>query len=187
MIPINRVTACLIQRKEEVEKLDMKGNMRWVWQMLRKNHHKELLNIETLWKKLSLKKCSEIAEKLKKIGNQEFASRNLCKSLQAYNEALCYASANDNGDNTFAMTLANRSQVSCEMGYFKLALLDIKLSKDRGYPEKLMYKLLAREGVCMHALGGNRRLPSLTRLTLIGPSSKEDMSYQLRLSSLERL
>ena len=49
MIPINRVTACLMRMKEEVEKLDMKGKTRWVWQMQRKNHHAELLNIKTLW------------------------------------------------------------------------------------------------------------------------------------------
>ena len=39
------------------------------------------------------------------------------------------------------------------MGYFKMALLDIKFSKDSVYPAKLMYKLLTREGVCLHAFG----------------------------------
>ena len=153
MVPINRVTALLLKRRDEVEQLDMKGKMRWVWKMLVKNNIRELLEIETLWEKPSLKKCLEKAENLKKIGNNEFASRNLYKSLQAYNEALCYAPVNDSDNNTFAVILANRSQVLCEMGYFKLALLDIKLSKDSGYPAKLIYKLWAREGVCLHALG----------------------------------
>ena len=120
--------------------------------MLNKSHHEKLLNIETIWEKQSLKKCLEKAKNLKKIGNQEFAAKNLCKSLQAYNEALCYAPAND-AYNTLPVILANRSQVLYEMGYFKLALLDINLSKDSGYPVKLIYKLWAREGVCLRALG----------------------------------
>ena len=96
--------------------------------MLNKNHYEELLNIETLWEKPSLKKCLEKAENLKKIGNKDFASRSLCKSLQAYNEALGYAPVyNHDGNvaNTTSLIPANRSQVLSEMGHYKLAPLDI--------------------------------------------------------------
>ena len=46
MIPINRVTASLMRKKEEVEQLDMEGKVRWVWQMLQVDENKDVLNAD---------------------------------------------------------------------------------------------------------------------------------------------
>ena len=150
MIPINRVTASLMRKKEEVGQLDMEGKVRWVWQMLQVDENKDVLNTESLWAKPSLIKCSVKAEELKKIGNKGFACRNLGLSLAAYNEALCHAPV---PGSTFSLLVANRSQVLYELGQYSLALLDIELALENGYPALLRYKLWARQGGCRQALG----------------------------------
>ena len=151
MIPINRVTARLLNKRGEVEKMmDEKEKVRWVWRMLMEGGKENILDIEGLWAKPSLNKCLKKAEKLKKIGNIEFGLKHLHKSLKAYNEALCQAPVDSS---IVALIVANRGQVLYELGHFNLALLDIKLSQDSGYPPHLLYKLAAREGICFSALG----------------------------------
>ena len=70
--------------------------------------------------------------------------------MAAYNEALCHAPV-DSG--IVALIVANRSQVLYELGHHNLALLNIELAHDSGYPPHLLYKLAAREAVCYSALG----------------------------------
>ena len=59
----------------------------------------------------------------------------------------------DPSKDIFPLIVANRSLVLYEMGSYKLALQDIKLAQDSGYPQNLLYKLQVRQAACVWALG----------------------------------
>ena len=95
------------------------------------------------------------AERQRKIGNSKYSSGDLAGALQCYNKGLSVLPHNikDTTKNIQPLLLANRALVLHRQGYSKLALKDIQLAIQSGYPDKLLYKLHVRQAQCFSALG----------------------------------
>ena len=89
MIPINMLTAYLLDRRQDLHILNLREKLRWVWQTLNSGELQQKMIINNLWKRPSLIKSYNAANKLKQIGNKEFAAKHLQHSLKTYNDALC--------------------------------------------------------------------------------------------------
>ena len=62
----------------------------------------------------------------------------------------------DKTKNILPQLLANRALVLHKQGFSKIALKDIKLAIQSGYPDNLLYKLHVRQAQCFTALGQSK-------------------------------
>lgn len=79
-------------------------------------------------------------------GNMLYSQNRHFDALVAYNESICFASANPSEH--LAIAYANRSAIYYDLEVYDVCLLNIQLAKDAGYPARLRSKLDKREADC---------------------------------------
>lgn len=70
-------------------------------------------------------------------------------ALKAYNASLCYAPP---GSEDIPLLYGNRSALYCMIGEYALAIENIRLARENGFPAEKMAKLIAREEKCKNLL-----------------------------------
>lgn len=95
--------------------------------------------------KVKASKDSDNSEKCRIAGNKVFKKKKFELALDYYNRSLCYAPA---GSRDLALGYGNRSAVYCEMGWYALAIENIKLARENGFPAERMAYLDDREEKC---------------------------------------
>lgn len=103
--------------------------------------------------KSTVEKNFQIGEVLKIRGNDAFKHGNYKVALKHYSTSITIFPQRSKGEKeAFSIVLANRSAALYHMGEYKLALVDIDLAIDYGYPVNLTYKVLERKAKCLLAL-----------------------------------
>ncbi|XP_074659911.1 protein-lysine N-methyltransferase SMYD4-like [Tubulanus polymorphus] len=95
-------------------------------------------------------KSTKTAVELRNQGNKYFQKEKYNDALLKYNESILKAPRDDE---SLSVGFANRSAVSFHNAHYNVALKDIALSLDAGYPDKLAYKIYKRRGQCHEYLG----------------------------------
>lgn len=96
-----------------------------------------------------LKKNDDISQTKRYEGNKHFVKRKWSAAIEKYNESLCYAAE---GSTTASFAYANRAHCFMKLTFYKEALKDIELAKEKGYPMNLMPKLNQREADCLRGI-----------------------------------
>ena len=94
------------------------------------------------------RKSSTKSENIRIQGNTLFRKKKFSAALAKYTESVFTAECNTTNSPCLAMALANRSAVLFQTNEFLDARKDAEMAISRGYPDKLMYKLLERIGKC---------------------------------------
>lgn len=100
-------------------------------------------------------KSNVSSERHRIFANMCFQEKNFKHAIEYYNSSLSYAPP---GSNDIPLAYGNRSAVYFEMGKYALAIENIKLAKENGFPADKMAKLNDREEKCkkwMKILGDN--------------------------------
>lgn len=90
-------------------------------------------------------KCNEKAAGLRATGNSLFRERKFEEAIFCYNESISFAIT---GTDQVGIGYGNRSAACYEQGEYEMALFNIEMAKKHNYPDRLMPKLVAREGNC---------------------------------------
>lgn len=90
-------------------------------------------------------KNSKLSEQTRIVGNKFFKKENFRGALISYITSLCFALP---GSQQIPLVYGNRSAVYCEMGKYALALENIELARENGFPLEKMAHLDAREEKC---------------------------------------
>lgn len=94
-------------------------------------------------------KSNENATHCRLEGNKIFKMAIYEKAIEFYNAGLCYA---PEGSEEIPLIYANRSAVYLEIHEYALAIENIQLARQNGYPNDKMAKLAAREEKCKVSL-----------------------------------
>lgn len=98
-------------------------------------------------------KSLQLGELLKSRGNNVFKNGDYRKALKLYTGSIIMLpQRTEREKEVLSITLANRSAALYHIGEYKLALVDIDLAVDNGYPRNLTYKVLERKARCLLAL-----------------------------------
>lgn len=107
----------------------------------------------------------------KDYGNKAYQNGKDLDALYLYTQAVISAPCDEvTGEGKdLAVSLANRSAVLFALKAYALALDDIKLALDSGYPKELRYKLLERKGKFLSAiLRRERNVQGIVEITRSG-------------------
>jgi len=101
-----------------------------------------------------LRKNAKRSSQLREQGNKAYTSKKNSQALKLYTESVRFAPYSDRGvGEELCMAYANRSAVLAQGQQWNLALQDIQLSVEAGYPKDLAYKLHERRAKCFTGLG----------------------------------
>lgn len=119
------------------------------------------------------KKNASMADRYRKTGEKSFAESDFKMALEDYNIGLCYAPT---GSKNIPLLYGNRSAVYYEMGKYALALENIKLARDSGFPIVKMAELDDREEKCkelMEEFGPDKDSATSSFFKLSHPANKK--------------
>ena len=93
VIPLGHITTYILENDKngnnQLEGLDFEGRIKFIWKALNADEElREVLDIENLWERQSLRKSWAEAERLRKIRNSNYAGGQWREALGCYNEAL---------------------------------------------------------------------------------------------------
>lgn len=94
-------------------------------------------------------KNSSKSKRCRLHGNEHVQEGKFDLALEMYNGSLCYAPAESSD---IPLIYGNRSAVFCLMGKYALALENINLARENGFPDEKMAQLNAREEKCMRLM-----------------------------------
>merc|ERR1719209_396894 len=101
-----------------------------------------------------LRKNAKRSSQLREQGNKAYTSKKNSQALKLYTESVRFAPYSGAGQGEeLCMAYANRSAVLAQGQQWSLALQDIQLSFEAGYPKDLAYKLHERRAKCFSGLG----------------------------------
>ena len=95
------------------------------------------------------------AQKLREEGNALYVKKDYQRALDMYTRSVCEAPGTPGEsveDEELSLGLANRSAALFQLDKYRLALQDMILALQHGYPEELRYKLYDRMGKCFQRL-----------------------------------
>lgn len=118
-------------------------------------------------------KSNVAAERHRIFANMCFQKKNFKYALDHYNSSLSYALP---GSSDIPLVYGNRSAVYCEMGKYALAIENIKLARENGFPADKMAKLNDREEKCkqwMKILGDNDNFEADSFFELAHPPNEK--------------
>jgi len=96
-----------------------------------------------------LRKNSRRSQQLREEGNRAYTAGRNEQALKLYTESVRFAPFGEGGTGEdLSLAFANRSAVLAQLKLFRLALQDIRLSLQAGYPAHLQYKLHERRAKC---------------------------------------
>ena len=99
-------------------------------------------------------KLAAESNRLRNEGNKLYQKDRYLEALEVYTYSILNAPVESHG-NELPLALANRSAVLFKLREYHQSLKDIQQALSHGYPEKLTYKLLDRQGKCLFELGRN--------------------------------
>lgn len=115
-------------------------------------------NLFKIIKPIYGEKSKDTSQQNREAGNSAFHAGNYRQCLVLYSVAVFTAPIRSdnkmgNEENCFALALANRSACLQRLHSYQLAISDIELSLESGYPKSKVFKLYERKAECYEKLG----------------------------------
>ncbi|XP_005493706.2 SET and MYND domain-containing protein 4 isoform X1 [Zonotrichia albicollis] len=135
--------------RERLEAASLQDAVRLGCDVLRSKEEEEAA-LEQLCHRAPTDKKPEAASWYREQGNREFKRGRYQAALRLYSKA---ASHELPGSPEVSVCFANRSAALLHLGHFEVCLEDIARAESRGYPDRLLPKVLLRKAECLLCLG----------------------------------
>ena len=123
------------------------------------------------------------SRQLREAGNKQFKARRLEEAALLYTKAAAAGAGGGGDDREAALALGNRSAVAVEAGRHQDCLHDTEAALLFGYPAELQYRLYARQGRSLLAVGRQheaQEVLELASLTLAQSKLGEQQRLQFK-------